>query len=234
MATHSSVLAWRIPGMGEPVGLPSMGSHRVRHDWSDLVIVVVVVVLLDWISIVVPRKNKWGNKRSAIRICYNSSSDEGPVGSVVLEKTLKSPLGCKEIQPVNPIGNQSWIFIGRTDVEAETPILWPPDAKNWLIWKDPGAGKDWGQEEKRTTEDEMVGWHHRLNEHGFGWTLGVGDGQGGLACCGSWGHKESDTTEQLNWTDWSMVDLQYRLSFCCTAKCYTHTYSHSFLDSFHI
>ena len=121
--------------------------------------------------------------------------------TVVLEKTLESPLDCKEIQPVHPKGDQSWVFIGRTDVEAETPILWPPDAKNWLIWKDPDAGKDWGQEEKGTTENEMVGWHHRLDGHGFGWTLGVGDGQGGLACCGSWDPKELDTTEWLNWTE---------------------------------
>ena len=91
------------------------------------------------------------------------------------------------------------MFIGKTDVEAETPILWPPDAKSWLIWKDPDAGKDWGQEEKGTMEDEMVGWRHRLNVHGFEWTPEVGDGQGGLACCDSWGRKESDTTEQLNW-----------------------------------
>ena len=119
--------------------------------------------------------------------------------TVVLEKTLESPLDCKEIQPVHPKGDQSWVFIGRTDVEAETPILWPPDAKRCLIWKDPDAGKDWGQEEKGTTEDEMVEWHHGLNGHGFGWALGVGDGQGGLACCDSWGRKESDTTERLNW-----------------------------------
>ena len=121
--------------------------------------------------------------------------------TVVLEKTLESPLDCKEIQPVHPKGDQSWVFIGRTDGEAETPILWPPDAKSWLIWKDPDAGKDWGQEEKGMSEDEMVGWHHRLNGHGFGWTPGVGDGQGGLACCNSWGRKESNTTEQLNWTE---------------------------------
>ena len=100
--------------------------------------------------------------------------------TVVLEKTLDSPLDCKEIQPVHPKGDQSWVFIGRTDVEAETPVLWPPDAKNWLIWKDPDAGKDWGQEEKGMTEDKMVGWHHQLNGHGFGWIPGVGDGQGGL------------------------------------------------------
>ena len=118
--------------------------------------------------------------------------------TVVLEKTLESPLDCKAIQPVHAKGNKSWIFIGRTNVEAETPIVWPPDAKSWLIWKDPDAGKDWGQEEKGTTEDEMVGWCHWLNGHGFGWTLGVGNGQGGLACCSPWGHKESDITERLN------------------------------------
>ena len=96
--------------------------------------------------------------------------------------------------------DQSWVFIGRTDVEAETPILWPPDVKSWLIGKDPDAGKDWGQE-KGTTEDEMFGWHHRLYGHGYGWIAGVGDGQGGLACCSSWGRKELDTTERLNWTE---------------------------------
>ena len=120
--------------------------------------------------------------------------------AVVLEKTLESPLDCKEIQPVHSKGDQSWVFIGRTDVEVETLILWPPDAESWLIRKDPDAGKDWGQDEKGMTEDEMVGWHHRHNGHGFGWTLRVGDGQGGLARCGSWGRKESDTTKQLNWT----------------------------------
>ena len=107
--------------------------------------------------------------------------------TVVLEKTLESPLDCKEIQPIHPKGNQSWVFIGRTDVEAATPILWPPDAE-LTHWKDPDAGNDWGQEEKGMTEDEMVGWHHRLNGHRFGWTPGVG-GQGGLECCGSWCHK---------------------------------------------
>ena len=112
-----------------------------------------------------------------------------------------SPLDCKEIQPVHPKGNQSWMFIGRTDAEAEIPILWPPDVKSWLIWKDPDAGRDWEQEQKGMTEDEMVGWHHWLNGHGFGWTPGVGYGQGGLVCCGSWSHKKSDTTEQLNWIE---------------------------------
>ena len=111
--------------------------------------------------------------------------------TVVLEKSLESPLACKEIQPVHPKGDQFWVFIGRTDVEAETPVLWPPDAKSWHIGKDPDAGKDWGQEEKGMTDDEMVGRHHWLNGYEFGWTPGVGDGQGGLACCGPWDHKES-------------------------------------------
>ena len=109
------------------------------------------------------------------------------------------PLDCKEIQPVHPLGNQSWIFIGRTDAEVKTPILWPPDVKNWLIGKDPGAGKDWRQKEKGMTEDEMVGWHHQLNGHEFNQVPGVGDGEGSLVCCSPWGHKELDTTEQLNW-----------------------------------
>ena len=121
--------------------------------------------------------------------------------TVVLEKTLESPLDCKEIQPVHPKGDQSWVFIGRTDAEAGTPILWPPHAKNWLIGKDPDAGRDWGQEEKGTTEDEMAGWHHWLDGREFEWAPGVGDGQGGLVCYDSWGCKESDTTERLNWTD---------------------------------
>ena len=119
--------------------------------------------------------------------------------TVVLEKTLESPLDYKEIKPVYPKGNQSWLFIVRTDAEAETPILWPHDAKNWLIGKDPDAGIDWGQEEKGTTEDEMVGWHHRLNGCEFEQAPGVGDGQGSLASCSPWGHKESDVAERPNW-----------------------------------
>ena len=104
----------------------------------------------------------------------------------------------KEIKPVNPKGDQPWIFIGRTDPEAEAPILWPPDANKWLIGKDPGAGKDWGQEEKGMTEDEMIGWHHQLNGHNFEQTPGDGEGQGSLVCSSPWGHKESDTTERPN------------------------------------
>ena len=122
--------------------------------------------------------------------------------TVVLEKALESPLDCKEIQPVHPKENQSWIFIGRTDAEAETPVLWPPNANNQLIGKDPDAGKDLRQEEKGTTVDEIVEWHHWLNGHKFEQAPGVGDGQGSLACCSPWGCKESDMTEWPNWEVW--------------------------------
>ena len=120
---------------------------------------------------------------------------------MVSEETLESPLDSKEIQPVNPTGNQSWIVIRWTDAEADTPILWLPDAKNCLTGKDPDAGKDWRQEEKGMTEDEMVGWHHWLDGHEFEQAPGVGDGQGSLACCSPRGHKELVTTERLNWTE---------------------------------
>ena len=151
-----------------------------------------------------------------------SRKEELMLWTVVLEKTLESPLDYKEIQPVHPKGDQSWVFIGRTDAEGETPILWPPDVKSWLIGKDPDAGKDWGQEEKRMTEDEMVGLHHWINRHGFGWTPGVGDGQGGVTFCSSWGRKESDMTERLNWTElryiysemsWSVLEIVQSLHF---------------------
>ena len=118
--------------------------------------------------------------------------------TMALEKTFESPLYYKEIKPVNPKGNQSWIFIGRTDTKTETPILWPPDAKPWLIGKDHDAGKDWREEEKGMTEDEVVGWHHQLYGYEFEQAPGVGDGQGGLACCSPWGHKDLDTNEWLN------------------------------------
>ena len=124
--------------------------------------------------------------------------------TVVLKKTLESPLDRKEIQPFCHKGNQSWIFIGSNDAEAETPILSPPNGKNWLTGKDLDAGKDWRREEKGTTEDEMVGWHHRLNGQEFEQALGVGDGQGGLACYSPWGCKESDTAERLTWTEAKM------------------------------
>ena len=119
--------------------------------------------------------------------------------TVGLEKTLECPLDCKEIQPVHPKGNQSWIFIGRTDTEAEAPILWPPDSKNWLTGKDPDAGKEWRKEEKGMTEDEMAGLHHWLDRHEFEQAPRVGNGQGSLESCSPWGHKESDMTEWLNW-----------------------------------
>ena len=120
--------------------------------------------------------------------------------TVVLEKTLESPLDCKEIQPVHSEGDHPWDFFGRNDAKAETPVLWPPHVKSWLIGKDFDAGRYWGQEEKGTTEDEMAGWHHWLNGRESEWTLGFADGQGALARCNSWGCKESDTTERLNWT----------------------------------
>ena len=147
--------------------------------------------------------------------------------TMVLEKTLLSHLDCKEIQPVHSKGDQSWVFIGRTDAKAETPILWPPHAKSLLIGKHSDAGRDWGQEEKQMTEDEMAGWHHQLDGQEFEWTSGVGDWQRGLACCDSWGHKESDTTEWLNWTDaplyWIFIayfileSLYLSLSYTCVA-----------------
>ena len=128
--------------------------------------------------------------------------------TVVLEKTLESPMDCKEIQLVHSEGDQPWDFFGRNDAKAETPVLWPPQAKSWLIGKDSDAGRGWGQEEKGMTEDEMAGWHHWLDGLESEWTPGVGDGHGGLACCDSWGHKESDTTERLIWSDSKLPKLQ--------------------------
>ena len=145
--------------------------------------------------------------------------------TMVLEKTFESSLDCEEIQPVHPKGNQSWIFIARTDAEAETPILWPPDAKNWLLGKDSDAGKDWRQKEKGTTEDEMAGWHHWLYGHEFEQAMGVGGGHGGLACCSPWSHKESDMTEQLNQTDHDIWFLSWSLmSWAGKLPLYDSTY----------
>ena len=127
--------------------------------------------------------------------------------TVVLETTVESPLDRKEVKPVRLKENRSWIFIGRTDAEAETPILWPPDAKNWLTGKDPGAGKDWRQEEKQMTENETVVWHHQLDGNVFEQALGVGDEQRSLVCSIQWSHKESDTTKQLNWTELLWIGL---------------------------
>ena len=131
--------------------------------------------------------------------------------TVVLEKALESPLDCKEMQPVHSEGDQPWDFFGRNDAQAETPVLWPPHAKSWLIGKDSDARRDWGQEEKGMTEDEMAGWHHWLDGRGSEWTLGVGDGQGDLACCDSWGRKESDAIERLNRTELNIITNTYPL-----------------------
>ena len=153
--------------------------------------------------------------------------------TVVLEETLESPLDCKEIQWVHPKGNQSWIFIGRTDAEA--PILWPPDAKSWLTAKDPNAVKDWRQEEKTTSEDEMVGWHHWLNGHEFEQALGVGDGQGSLACCSPWSRRESETTERLNWKEtWVLLEDQQKFlggRYYADKFCISSFHWYSFLKS---
>ena len=139
--------------------------------------------------------------------------------TVVLEKTLESPLDCKTIQPVHSEGDQPWDFFGRNDAKAETPVLWPPHGKSWLIGKNSDAGRDWGQEEKGMTEDEMSGWHHWLDGRESEWTPGVGDGQGDLESCDSWGCTELDTTEQLIWSLLSLLVvfslLLYILASCC-------------------
>ena len=145
--------------------------------------------------------------------------------TVVLEKTLESPFDCKEIRPVSIKRNKPWIFIGRTDAETGTPILWPPDAKSRLIGKDPDAGKDWRQEEKGDTEDEMVGRHHQLNGHELEQTPGYSEGQGSLACCRPWDHKESDTTEWLNWTEPKVCFLQLWVYFY---------FSYKFISNIHV
>ena len=145
---------------------------------------------LEWVAISFSNERKVKSESEVAQSCptLSNNMDCSLPGSSIhgIFQARVLEWGANAFYP-NAKGDQSWVFNGRTDVEAESPILWPPDAKSWLIWKDPDAGKDWGQEEKGTTEDEMVGWHHRLNGHGFGWTLGVGDGQGGLVCCGSWG-----------------------------------------------
>ena len=160
---------------------------------------------------------------------------------MVLEKTLESPLDCKEIQPVHPKGDQSWVFTGRTDAEAETPILWPPHAKSWLIGKDPDARRDWVQEEKGTTEDEMGGWHHWLDGHETEWTPGVGDGQGGLVCCNSWGCRVGhDWVTELKWTKLNnnkkcllKIPLNIKIKFTNVLK-HLHNVAQSHLTNFSI
>ena len=137
--------------------------------------------------------------------------------TVVLEKTLESPLDCKEIQPVHSEGDQPWDFFGRNGAKTETPVLWPPHAKSWLIGKDSDAGRDWGQEEKGMIEDEMAGWHHWLDGRESEWTPGVGDGQGGLACYDSWDRKELDTTERLNWAKLNWISILF--IYICNISC---------------
>ena len=161
--------------------------------------------------------------------------------TVMWEKTLESPLVSKEVQPVNPKGNHSWIFIGRTDAEAETLILWPPAMKSWLTTTDPDAGKDWRMEEKGMTEDEMVGWHHQLDGHESEQAPGVGDGQGSLACCSPWSRKESDMTEWLNWTElkilkphqWRSITVLLSLSpRVCSDSCLLSWWCYLTISSF--
>ena len=149
--------------------------------------------------------------------------------SVVLEKTLESPLDCKEIQPAHPRGDQSWVFTGRTDVEAETPILWPPDVKSWLIGKDPDGGKDWEREEKGTAEDEMVGWHHWLNGHGYGWTPGVGDRQGCVLRFMVSQRVGHNWATELNRTEWTSGFFYLN----CAVKCSWSEPQDSSQSSFH-
>jgi len=156
---------------------------------------------------------QWSCMDVTVGLWRRLSTKELMLWTVVLEKTLECPLDCKEIQPVHFEGDEPWDFFGRNDAEAETPKLWLPHAKSWLIGKDSDAGRDWGQKEKGTTEDEMAGWHHWLDGRESQWTPGVGDGQGGLECCNSWGRKESDTTERLIWSDECFITGIYYLVF---------------------
>ena len=154
---------------------------------------------------------QWSCMDVRVGLWRKLSAEELMLLNCGVETTLESPLDCKEIQPVHSKGDQPWVFFGRNDAKAETAVFWPPHAKSWLIGKDSDAGRDWGQEKKGTTEDEMVGWHHRLDGCESEWTPGVGDGQGGLACCDSWGRKESDTTERLNWTELNWIGFIWLL-----------------------
>ena len=199
MAAHSSVLACRIPGTGEPGGLLSVGSHRVGHDWSNLAAAAAVKAVV--FPVVMDRCERW---------------------------TIR-----KEVKPVNPKGNQPWIFIGKIYAEAEAPMLWPPDARSRFIAKDSDAGKEWRQRGKGMTEDEMIGWHHWLSEHEFEQTLGGSEEQWSPVCCSPWCHKESDTSYRL--TEQLQILLLSNLLNCyflfkhyyCSSD--TNIYWHKFL-----
>ena len=182
-----------------------------------------------------PSSQSYGFSSSHVWMWKLDSKENWCFWTVVLEKTLESPLNNKEIEPVNPKWNQSWIFIGRTDAEAEALRLWPLDVKNWLTGKDPDAGKDWRQEETGTTEDEMVGWHHWLNGHESEQAPGVDDGQGSLACCSSWSGKGSDTTKLLNRTylTFSLAILSAFLwvLHVCSLTCWSYFLTETFLTT---
>ena len=202
---------WETLFLGVPKSLQMViAAMKLRHFLLGKKVMTNLNSILESRDIILPAKvhlwSSYGFSSSHMRMWELDHKESWAVKNwcfwtVGLEKTLESPLDCKEIQPVHPKGNQSWIFIERTDAEGETQILWLPVAMNWLIWKDPGAGKDWRQEEKGMTEDEMVVWHHRLDGHEFEQALGGGDGQESLVCCSPWGHEEFDTTERLNCTE---------------------------------
>ena len=163
----------------------------------------------------------WSTQHAWLHLILITTLRSDQLLSVALQETLESPLDSKEIQPVHPKGDQSWLCIGSTDVEAEAPILWPPDAKSWLTGKDSDVGSAWGQEETGTTEDEMAGWHHGLDGRESEWTLGVGDWQGGLACCDSWGRKKLDVTEWLNKTELKIMNQMAQrqgMRFACRTE----------------
>ena len=250
MATYSNILAWDIPWTEEPGGLQSMGlqnsqtqrSHSTTTPSSRLLAFVSLHVSYSKPNVATKKVVEGvftitlNSRLHTAHFCspslweldYKESWEPKNwcFWTVVLKKTLKTPLDCKEIKSFNPKGNQSWIFIGRTDAEA--PIVWPPDAKNWLTGKDPDAGKDWRQE-KGTTEDETVEWHHWLYGHESEQALGGGDGQGSLACCSPQGHNKSDTTEWLNWTELSLSPVCNYLSVMLAAVSLPICYEASFI-----